>query len=51
MGELVTELVNKRQNAGNYNVEWDASTAASGMYFYKLTSGDFSKTMRMILLK
>ena len=50
-GELITELVNKHQNAGNYNVIWDASTAASGLYFYKLTSGHFTETMKMVLLK
>jgi len=50
-GELVTELVNKHQNAGNYSIKWDASGAASRLYFYKLNSGRFSKTMKMILLK
>ena len=50
-GESVTELVNKHQNAGHHIVEWNASSVASGLYFYQLTSGHFSKTMKMILIK
>lgn len=45
------ELVNKHQNAGHHIVEWNASSVPSGLYFYQLTSGRFSKTMKMILIK
>jgi hypothetical protein len=37
--------------AGPVNLTWDASDNASGVYFYKLTAGDFSATKKMVLLK
>jgi len=51
LGNEVAELVNEKQNAGNYSVEFDGSGFASGIYFYKLTAGEFSETKRMVLLK
>ncbi|MFZ1321037.1 MAG: YCF48-related protein [Ignavibacteria bacterium] len=51
LGNEVAELVNEKQNAGSYSVEFDGSGFASGIYFYKLTAGEFSETKRMILLK
>lgn len=36
---------------GNVSVEWDASRLASGVYFYKLTAGDFTDTKKMMLIK
>jgi hypothetical protein len=49
-GQLV-ETISDRYEAGNHSVTWDASRVASGVYFYKLTAGDFSQTMKMTLLK
>ncbi|MFQ6007571.1 MAG: T9SS type A sorting domain-containing protein, partial [Candidatus Zixiibacteriota bacterium] len=40
-----------RAEAGVVEIEWDASTMASGVYFYKLTAGDFSDTKKMVLIK
>ncbi len=37
--------------AGYYNVEWNADRYASGIYFYRLTSGDLTATRKMVLLK
>lgn len=51
LGNEVIELVNEKQNAGSYSVEFDGSGFASGIYFYKLTAGDFVETKRMVLLK
>jgi hypothetical protein len=51
MGREVAELVTGRQSAGSYNVEFDASSLASGTYFYKLTAGDFISVKKMVLLK
>jgi len=51
MGREVVEVVNGRQSAGDYNVEFDAASLASGTYFYKLTAGDFISVKKMVLLK
>lgn len=50
-GAQVAELVNKTQAAGRYAVQWDASNFASGVYFYKISAGEFSQTNRMILMR
>ncbi len=51
LGREVSTLVNQQLTPGTYEVEWDASNYPSGLYFYKLTSGDFTETKRMILIK
>ncbi|MBT8387878.1 MAG: T9SS type A sorting domain-containing protein [Ignavibacteria bacterium] len=51
MGREVTELVNEDQAAGTHSLEFDASSLASGMYFYKISAGNFVSTKKMILLK
>jgi hypothetical protein len=51
LGRSIATLVNTTQEAGVYHATWDGKTAASGVYFYKLESGSFSKTERMLLLK
>ncbi|HMS34606.1 MAG TPA: choice-of-anchor B family protein [Ignavibacteria bacterium] len=51
LGNEVSELVNKKQNAGNYEIEFNGESLSSGIYFYRLTSGEFDDTKRMILLK
>jgi hypothetical protein len=51
LGKEVKTLVNKYQKAGEYQVSFDASNLASGIYLYRLTSGSFSQTRKMILEK
>jgi hypothetical protein len=51
LGQKVATLVDGNMSAGNHSVSWDASTASSGVYFYKLTAGDQVFTERMTLLK
>ncbi len=51
LGQRVATLVDKKQNAGIYNVTFDASHLASGLYFYRIKAGSFVKTQKMILLK
>jgi hypothetical protein len=49
-GQLV-ESISGHFEAGSRSITWNASDAASGVYFYKVSAGDFSQTMKMTLLK
>lgn len=51
LGNEVAILVESKQSAGFHSVSWDASNVASGIYFYRLTSGNFVATKKMVLLK
>ena len=51
LGQRVTQLVNKSQSPGRYNVQWDASVAPSGIYYYRLEVGGVSLTRKMTLIK
>ncbi len=48
---LVSTLMNDFKSAGYYTIDFNASNLASGIYFYKLQSGNFNKVMKMTLLK
>jgi hypothetical protein len=51
LGEKVATLFDGEQQAGYKSVSWDASGVASGIYFYKLSAGDFTEMKRMMLVK
>jgi hypothetical protein len=51
IGSEVTTLVNEFKNPGNYEIKYDAGKMASGIYFYKIQAGSFTKTNKLILLK
>ncbi len=51
LGQEVASLVNREQKAGNYEVTFDASKLASGVYIYNLTSRNITLTKKMMLLK
>ena len=51
LGNEVATLVDEFREAGSYEVEFDASSLSSGIYFYKLQSGNYLETKKMILLK
>ena len=51
IGEEVATLVSGYENASTYQVIFNASKLASGVYYYKLTSGNFSQTRKMVLIK
>jgi photosystem II stability/assembly factor-like uncharacterized protein len=51
LGKEVATLVNEEKSSGKYSVNFNANNLASGIYFYKLQAGNFTKTMKMILMK
>ena len=51
LGNEITTLVNKNQSAGNYKVNFDASNLTSGVYFYKISTNNFSQVRKMMLIK
>ncbi len=55
-GRLVTTLVDESRPAGSYSTEWngqssDGAPVSSGVYFYRLRTGEFVETRKMILLR
>jgi hypothetical protein len=50
-GNKVAELVNGMRDAGTYQVTFDGSNLASGVYLYKLTAGEYTATSKMVLMK
>jgi hypothetical protein len=51
LGQEVTTLVDETMEAGSHRVVFDASSIASGVYFYRLTAGEYVQTKKMILMK
>jgi len=51
LGQKVAVLVNGYRNAGNYQLNWDASNLSSGVYIYKLEAGNKVMSRKMVLLK
>lgn len=50
-GQKIGVLVEGRQEAGYYSVDFDAGNLAGGIYFYTIEANDFSQTRKMILVK
>ncbi|MFC1544615.1 choice-of-anchor D domain-containing protein [Gemmatimonadota bacterium] len=55
-GKLICQLVNRIHQSGTYSVNWDGRDRAgrpvsSGVYFYRLQSGEFAQTRKMMVLK
>jgi hypothetical protein len=51
LGQSVAILTSGYKDAGIYNLTWDASDAASGMYFMKAQADGFTKTHKLMLVK
>ncbi|MDO9066896.1 MAG: T9SS type A sorting domain-containing protein, partial [Deltaproteobacteria bacterium] len=56
LGQLVNTLVNETKPAGAYQVEWDGKDGcglkvSSGVYIYRLQTGDFMETKKMVIIK
>ncbi len=51
LGKEAATLVNKKQPAGNYKIKFNANNLSNGVYFYKLTTGNYTATKKLILMK
>lgn len=51
LGQEISTLVNDRKQAGYHYVEWNAAGYPSGVYFYRISNGDYVETKRMVLMK
>ena len=51
LGQEISKVVNNKFNAGAHSITFDASSLASGIYLYRIKSGDFVSTKRMTLIK
>lgn len=51
LGKLVTTLVNEEKPAGTYQVQWNAGSLPSGIYFCEMKSGSFKTVNKMLLMK
>jgi len=51
LGKEINAVVSQQLKPGSYEVEWDGSNYPNGVYFYKLTAGDYAETRKMVLVK
>jgi hypothetical protein len=51
LGKEIEVLVNQQLQSGSYKIEWNASNYPSGVYFYRIKTGDYSNTKKMVLIK
>jgi len=51
LGKEVAQITNERQTAGKYELQFDASSLSSGVYFYRLEVNEFSAMKKLVLLK
>ena len=51
LGKEVATLVNEVKSAGSYNIDFNGTNLSSGVYFYRLESGTFIETKKMMLIK
>jgi hypothetical protein len=51
LGREVAQLINEEKAAGSYDFTFDASKLSSGVYMYKIESGNYQETKKMVLIK
>jgi hypothetical protein len=51
LGQKVETLVDREMEAGSHTVTWNADKVSSGVYFYRITTKDFTETKKMLMLK
>ena len=50
LGKKIVVLINEKQNAGNYIINFAPQNLSSGVYFYKIEAGNFTRVRKMILV-
>jgi hypothetical protein len=50
-GKEIATLINGEREPGTYEVTFDARNLPSGVYFYKITAGEFTDTKKLVLIK
>ena len=50
-GKKIAALLNEKKSPGEYEVFWNAANYPSGVFFYRLTAGEFSEEKKMVLIK
>lgn len=51
LGREIAELVNQQLSPGTYEADFEGSKLSTGIYYYRLTAGDFTETKKMVLVK
>jgi hypothetical protein len=51
LGQKVATLVSEKQAAGKHKMQWNASGFASGVYYYRITAGNFTETKKLVLIR
>mgnify|MGYP001164711625 CR=1 FL=1 len=51
LGKEIAVLVNENLKPGTYEIEWDATNIPSGVYYYSLSTSEFTQTKKMVVLK
>jgi len=51
IGREIAAFLNENKGAGKYNVQLNGSGLASGIYYYRINAGNFSKVKKLMLLK
>jgi mannan endo-1,4-beta-mannosidase len=51
LGEEIATLASAQFSAGTHRIEWKANGVSSGMYFYRLSAGNFVETKKLVLLR
>ncbi len=51
LGRVISTLVDDFREAGNYEIEFDATDLSAGVYYYQINVGNFIETKKMVLLK
>ncbi|VAX15057.1 hypothetical protein MNBD_IGNAVI01-1251, partial [hydrothermal vent metagenome] len=51
LGQEVAVLVNRQQSIGRYTVQFNANNLSSGIYFCRISAGEFKQVKKMLLVR